>query len=263
MQRSPLLLAALALVLSACARDATPPPTARADDAPKTFLGRQVDKALDEARRELHAGNLTLGDGVDISVNGKRVSTAKRDPALPKGEITPQGDLLVGGRPVDITPAQRRQLLDYRKGILGIAEAGMEIGGQGADLAGAALGGVVGAIFGGREGEQAFEQRMEAEGEKLRVHAGKLCALLPGVLAQQQALAASLPAFAPYARMEQADVDECLRETAEGSQHDREAIRAEIRQGIREGIRETVRVRSGGNEADEAAAAAAAPAPAN
>ena len=37
----------------------------------------------------------------------------------------------------------------------------------------------------------------------------KLCKQLPGMLASQQALAASLPAFKPYARMTQADIDDC------------------------------------------------------
>jgi hypothetical protein len=258
MPRTPLIAATLALALSACVRDPAPPAqSVAADDAPKTFIGRQVDKALAEARRELHAGNLELGDGLDITLNGARISTGRKDGSLPKAEITPQGDLLVAGTAVDVTEAQRQQLLAYRMGLIGIAEAGIRIGGQGADLAGEALSGVAGAIFGGQQGGQAFEQRMEAEAEKLRVQARQLCSLLPGVLEQQQVLAASLPAFQPYARMTQADVDECLKESAQATDRARDEIRAEIRQGIREGIRSSVRSRSG-NEADEAAAATAA-----
>ena len=93
--------------------------------------------------------------------------------------------------------------------LIGIAEAGMAIGGKGADLAGEALTGVVGAIFGGKEGEKAFEQRMEEQGKKIEAEAMKLCTQLPGLLASQQALAASLPAFKPYARMTQEDIDDC------------------------------------------------------
>ena len=85
----------------------------------------------------------------------------------------------------------------------------MAIGSKGADLAGEALGGVVGAVFGGKEGEQAFEQRMEAQGKKIEGEAMKLCAMLPALLSSQQALAASLPAFKPYARMTQSDIDDC------------------------------------------------------
>lgn len=257
MQRTSLALVALVLAVSACARDAAPPPPApRAEDAPKTFLGKQVDKALTEARRELHAGNLRLDQDFNITVNGGRISNGRRgsDPALPKAEITPQGDLLVDGKAVVLSAAQREQVLAYRRSVLGIADAGIALGGRGADLAGAALGGVASAVFGGRQGEQAFEQRMEAEGRKMEVEARKLCTLLPDMLARQQALAASVPEFQPYARMTQQDVEDCVKDHA-GRDAIREEIRAEVRQGIRDGIRETVRVRSGGNEADEAAAA--------
>ena len=100
--------------------------------------------------------------------------------------------------------------MTYRSQVIGIAEAGMAIGAQGAGLAGDALGGVVGAIFGGEEGGgKALEQRMEAQGKKLEAEAMKLCAFLPAMLSSQQALAASLPAFKPYANMTQADIDDC------------------------------------------------------
>lgn len=263
MQRIPLTLAALALALSACSRDAAPPPPAAgAREAPTTFLGKQVDKALTEARRELHAGNLRLDQDLNITINGGRISNGQRgsDPSLPRAEITPQGELLVDGRPVALSAAQREEALAYRRSVLQIADAGIALGGRGADLAGAALGGVAAAVFGGQRGEQAFEQKMEAEGQKLEAEARKLCTLLPDMLARQQALAASVPEFQPYARMTQKDVDDCLKDDNAGRDAVREEIRAEIRQGIRDGIRDTVRVRSGGNEADEAAAATAEPA---
>lgn len=212
MQRSLLLFAALALALAACSRDPAPTPSAPAADGPPTsFIGRQVDRALQEARRELHAGNLRLDQGLDITLNGGRISTGRggSDPSLPKAEITPQGDLLVDGEPVALSAAQREQALAYRRSVLDIADAGIALGGRGADLAGTALGGVAGAILGGKQGEQAFEQRMQAEGAKLEAEARKLCERLPDLLMRQRALAASVPAFAPYARMTPQDVDDC------------------------------------------------------
>ena len=211
MKNTHALAAALlvAMSLTACGNAPAPPPPAppAAPDAPKTFIGRHVEKALAEARKELATGNISISDGFNINVNGREIHN--KGDNLPNAEITPQGDLLIEGKPVDISPEQRRQLLAYRGQIIGIAEAGMAIGGKGADLAGEAIGGVVGAIFGGKEGEQAFEQRMEAQGEKLEAEAMKLCVQLPPLLASQQALAASLPAFKPYARMTQADIDDC------------------------------------------------------
>lgn len=207
------LAAALALCtpLMACSMPAPPappaPPPPPAPPAPKGFLARQVDRALDEARKELHEGNLSLNGDIDININGKKLQHHAN--GLPKAELTPQGDLLIEGKPVPVDAAQRRQLLDYRAQILGIAEAGMAIGSQGADLAGKAVGGVFGVIFGGDEAEKDFEARMEAEGKKIEAEALKLCHRLPALLASQQTLSASIPAFKPYATMTQSDIDDC------------------------------------------------------
>jgi hypothetical protein len=206
------LLAALSL--SACSEPPAPPappappsPPVAANDSPKSFIGRHVDKALDEARKELATKNISISDGFNINVNGHEIHNKGEN--LPKAEITPQGDLLIEGKSIAINPEQRQELLVYRGRIIGIAEAGMAIGGKGADLAGEALGGVVGVIFGGKEGEKAFEQRMEAQGKQIEAEAMKLCTQLPGLLSSQQALAASLPEFKPYARMTQDDIDDC------------------------------------------------------
>lgn len=206
----------LALLVSApllaCSQPPAPPapPAAPAPpvaaNTPKGFIGRQVEKAITEARQELRTQNISISDGFNINVNGHEI---KRNEGLPKAEITPQGDLLVEGKAVAVTPAQRQQLLAYRGQIIGIAEAGMAIGVQGADLAGEALSGAVGAIFGGKDSEKEFEQRMEAQGEKIEAEAMKLCAYLPAMLSSQQALAASLPAFKPYANMTREDIEDC------------------------------------------------------
>ena len=180
------------------------PPVASGNDS---FIGRHVGGAIEEARKELATKNISISDGVNINVNGREWNTG--DGNLPKAEITPQGDLLIEAKAVAITAAQRAELLAYRGQILGIAEAGMAIGAQGANIAGHALSGAVGAIFGGKDGEKEFEKKIEAEAAKIEAEAMKLCTRLPALMAGQQALAASLPEFKPYARMTQADVDDC------------------------------------------------------
>lgn len=185
----------------------SPPAPSTAGSAEKGFIGRQVDRALAEARKELHAGNLSINGDIDININGKHFG--KADSNLPKAEISPQGDLLVDGKQVETSAAQRQQLLTYRNQMLGIVEAGMAIGSQGADLAGKALGGVAGAIFGGEQAGKEFDARMKAEGKRIEAEALKLCAQLPPLLASQQALATSLPAFKPYATMTQEDIEDC------------------------------------------------------
>lgn len=221
MKQATLLTATLIAcsTLMACSQSpmpsASPAVATTADpDAPKTFIGRHVDQALEEARKELATENISIGDGFNMDINGHKIHHSHH--GLPKAEITPQGDLLVEGKAVDITPTQRQQLLAYRGQIIGIAEAGMAIGAKGADIAGEAMNGVVGLIFGGKDGEKAFEQRMEAQGEKIEAEAMKLCARLPALLAGQKALAASLPEFKPYARMTQEDIEDCSKDDEHG-----------------------------------------------
>jgi hypothetical protein len=201
--------------LLACSQPSAPPappsapPSPTVDNnAPSTLIGRKVGQAISEARAELRTKNITISDGFDLNVNGHHMH---RDTGLPKAEISPQGDLLIEGKSVAINASQRTQLINYRGHIVAIADAGMQIGAKGADIAGVALNGVVGAIFGGKQGEANFKQRMDAQGKKIEVEAMKLCMQLPPMLASQQALAASLPAFKPYATMTQGDIDDCSK----------------------------------------------------
>lgn len=246
------LLLTLAMPLFGACQPSPSPPAAPKDkaataDAPKTAIGRNVEKAINEARQELRTKNISIGDGMHVNVNGHGLN--KHGDNLPKAEITPGGDLLIEGRKVAVDAGQRKLLLDYRNHVIALADAGMAIGLKGADIAGQAVGGAIDAIFGGDE--KALEARMEVEGRKMEAEAMKLCAQLPPMLATQERLAASLPAFKPYATMTQEDVDDCGKEN-----HD-DATRAQIREKVRAGIRDTVRnsVRGATREATGGASA--------
>lgn len=235
-----LALALLTAPLLGCSQPPAPPapPAAStaASDAPQTMIGRQVAKAIGQARSELATSNISISDGIDINISGYRM---RRPQGTPSAEISPAGDLLIEGKPVAVTPAQRAELLQYRAHVIAIAEAGMAVGVKGADIAGEALTGVAGAIFSGDKGAQAFEQRMEAKGALIEAEAMKICAQLPPLLASQQRLADSLPAFKPYATMTQADVDDCAKEGKGSTRTDAE--RARVREEVRSRIRETIR----------------------
>lgn len=247
----PLLPIALAAaLLTACS--ASPPPASNASsnpDAPKTALGRTVENAMREARKELQTSNISLNDGIRIGPQRHR-----SDGNLPKAEITPTGDLLIEGRSIAIDPAQRALLLQYRGHVIALAETGMSLGVRGADLGMQAAGDAIGSIFSGNTDQ--VEQRVEAEAAKLEAEARTLCARLAPMLSTQSALAASLPAFAPYAKMTQADVDECMRDSSTDHRADvRERIREEVRSGIRDGVRGTVGADPAPNAAKDAEAA--------
>jgi hypothetical protein len=248
-------IATLALVasplLGACQRQeqhasstATPAASSTtASSAPETILGKTVASAIDKARRELETGNIDLTHGVNVQVGDHDHSFqigGSRHDGRPKAEITPRGDLLIESKPVDITPGQRALLLQYRQQIIAVAEAGMAVGIKGADLAGKALTETFSGLMHGDA--DAAGKRIEAEGEKLKADAHRICAQLPGMLQTQQQLAASLPAFKPYATMTQENVDDCMKDdrgvavTSGG-----EEVRQEVRESIRDSVRAAVR----------------------
>lgn len=174
-------------------------------DKPQTMIGKTVAREIDKARKELATGNISL-NGHDVNINGHHYGR-KDDDNRPNAEITPQGDLLLDGKAVAVTPQQRAMLLEYRGQIIAIANAGMTLGSKGAELAGKAIGESLGALFSGDTDE--IEKRVEAEAGKIEAEAKLLCKQMPPMLATQQKLAASLPQFKPYATMTQDDVDDC------------------------------------------------------
>ena len=203
------LIGACSQPSSPAADDATQAAQSEAHEA-QTIIGRTVEKEIAKARLELKTGNITIGGhGVDVSINGRHY-TGDSDDGRPRAEITPKGDLLVGGKPVETTPAQRAMLLEYRGQVIGVAEAGMVIGSKAADLAGSAVKESLGAIFSGDT--DAVEKTVESEAMTLKADAKVLCTRLPSMLATQQRLAASLPEFKPYANMTREDVEDCAKD---------------------------------------------------
>jgi len=214
------LAASLALLSSACQRDAGPAPDEAGSRAaasptvePQTALGRTVAKAMDQARRKLHEEDLGLNGNHRVNINGKRITHDTSD--LPAAVITPQGELRIAGKPIATDDEGHRLALEYRRHMIAIAETGMDIGVQGADLGMRAAGDAIASVFRGDTAE--MEQRLEAEAKRLEVAATQLCLQLPGLLAAQEALAAKVPEFRPYARMTRQDVDDCDDENEPGS----------------------------------------------
>lgn len=179
-----LLALALALPLAACGEK----PAANAP-ATDTTIGAKVREATDKARKEMAEGNISIGsDGAKV-------------------ELTPTGDLLINGASIPLNDSQRAITLRYRTQMIGIAEAGIDIGVQGANLGAKAAGEAIKGIFSGNS--EQIEARINAEADKIKASAAKLCDQLPGLMATQQQLAAAVPEFAPYAKMDQSDIDEC------------------------------------------------------
>lgn len=235
------LLASLPL-LGACAdRDeATTNRSPPADHAePETAIGRSVAKAMDKARAKLATENINLTDmHIDGDGHGIRIDTGggKAD-GRPKAELTPAGELLIEGRKVEANAEQQALLQQYRQQIEGVANSGMDIGAQGAELGVTAAKEALLGIFNGDT--DGIEQRVEAEAEGIKAAVRELCDQLPAMKTTQDALAASMPEFRPYATLDQSDIDDCYEDDAVADVHRevRQEVQQEVRDNIRQGIR--------------------------
>ena len=252
--------AALLVSLAACQDKAPPTPAASTPAAstqePESALGRVVHKEIKKAREKLATENISIRNGVRFNgKGGVNIDTDDRNDNRPEAEITPKGDLLIDGKAVAINNEQRALLLEHRAQIIGIAESGMDIGVQGADLAAKAMGEAFKGIFSGKS-EQEIEKSVEAEAAGIKQSAAKLCARLPGLLASQQKLAATLPEFKPYATMTQEDIDDCMKDSDHTVQQAN--VQSEIRGEVRDAIRDTVRGAVRQDDAKDAAVEAEA-----
>ncbi len=160
-------------------------------------VGETVKNAMDDARKDIAQGNI-------------KISADKQ----PRAEITPDGRLLIAGKEIAANDIQRRHLQDYRGHVVAIAMDGMDVGLAGAKLGASAAGEALKGIFSGDS--EGVEKRINAEAEKIEAQAKRICDRLPAMLASQQALARELPAFKPYATMDQSDVDDCGKDTGKG-----------------------------------------------
>jgi len=216
-----LLLLGLSLPLvGACSRSSAPAPpaasspapvtTASTNSEPETVLGKTVEGAMRKARQELETQNIDIGDGMRIGVkNGDRHFQIGHASDGSKAQLTPTGDLLIDGKPVPVNAQQRAMLLDYRRQIIAVAETGMAIGVKGADLGGKAVLETFSGLMHGNADEAG--KRIEAQAKRIEAEAHRICTQLPPLLDSQQRLAASLPAFKPYANMTRADIDDCMK----------------------------------------------------
>ncbi len=202
----------LLLPLAACGQspqtsspsDAAQPTRSVDETTTHSMIAGGIAKAMQKAKQEMATKNIDV-DRVHVG-DGHRDSSSQ-----PKAEITPQGDLLIAGKKVAATPAQNVLLKDYRMQIIGIAETGMDIGTQGADLGiQASKAALWGALSG--KSDKDVEAAIKPQTDKIEAAALQICKRLPDLLVSQQKLATAMPEFRPYATMKQKDVEDCGKE---------------------------------------------------
>jgi len=182
----------------------------------RTEVAKDLDDARQEIRTEMAKARVEL-ESENLSLDGLHFGKENKDQAtkrgtVPKGEITPRGDLLIDGEAVAVDAVQRRQLLDYRAQVIGIARTGMDAGEQAAMLAIDATDvSLFRLIVGGLTGS--LERRVEATVQReIQPMVLQICHRLPQLRDSQQALAASMPDFRPYATLDSDDVENCERD---------------------------------------------------
>ena len=204
-QFTPLLLLACCLPLAACGGTPADDAAREAEEQAGSVLGIEMAEIEREVREGLATENIDFGGDHHLGTDEKSTSDA---------EITPEGDLLVDGKRIEVDAEERALLLAYRKQISEVALAGARIGVQGAALAKTAMGEAFRGVLSGNTDD--IEAKIEAEADKIRVQASELCAHLGPLLETQDALAASIPELQPYATMDQGDIDQCVEDAAEG-----------------------------------------------
>ncbi|HVX04372.1 MAG TPA: hypothetical protein VHA71_04535 [Rhodanobacteraceae bacterium] len=219
---SMLCIASLAAALAACgsgSAPASPGSSAASASSTPSLIAGVVDRALERAETKLRNENITISGNDGIVVLSDSSSSDTRASGLPRAQITPQGELLIGDKPVALTPGQRAMLLDYRRQLIEIGAQGIAIGKQGAALGMSAAREAIAGAFSGKP-EQEIRQRVEAKASGIREAAAKLCDRMPALMESQQKLAAALPAFKPYATLTEAKIDECRKDALHDDDND-------------------------------------------
>lgn len=121
--------------------------------------------------------------------------------------VNAAGDLMIDGKAMATSPAQRQLLQRYYTEVQGIRSDAIAVGRQGASLAGKAIGEVVGGLMAGDPDR--INKRVEAEAAKVEAKAAQICVRLGAIHNVQEALAADLAEFRPYATIKAEQVSDC------------------------------------------------------
>lgn len=107
--------------------------------------------------------------------------------------ITGTDELLIDGKPVDLTPAQHFEVAAYRAGYEAMVVQAREIGTAGARFGTRTVVRVISALFTGGAGD--IEEDLEADATELKLLAEGICLQVEDLNARHVALAAAVPAF--------------------------------------------------------------------
>ena len=158
-------------------------------------------------------GETYIGDssGHHLSLRNNVVTAHAK--GQPDATIDATGSLSIGGKPVEVTPAQRALLKTYHDELADIRKAGIEAGKEGAKMAGHAVGDAVSGLMHGDSNR--VSSRIEDRAKELKAKAVTICDDMDALQATQDKSAIELPAFKPYATLEVRADRNCRRDASE------------------------------------------------
>lgn len=140
------------------------------------------------------SGMTSIANGA-ITLRRDEVKLRAED--APLAIISPQGDFSIDDKQITVTAAQRANLVIYYNAAHAVHDHGLETGMAGAAMGGAAIKGIAEAAIHGDSSK--IDQAVNSQTAKIETAAAKICTDLLQMQAAQDALAASLTEFKPYA----------------------------------------------------------------
>lgn len=154
-------------------------------------------------------GNNDRDDTVTNYISIHDGSVAVHAPGRADADITAAGDLSIAGASVAVTPAQRDLLKHYYTTTLTLRDHGIATGKAGLATAGQALRSVASGLASGNTDK--IDSEVNASAAKVDAQANLVCIDLAALQSTQQALAAQLAAFQPYALIKTHEAADCRR----------------------------------------------------
>lgn len=152
------------------------------------------------------SGTISTDDGYIAIRDGQAVVRA---PGQPDASIAADGALRIGETAIATTPGQRTQLARYYAEAAALRDDGIATGKAGLAVAGHAIGAVISGLASGDSDR--IDKEVDAKARTVEASARKLCADLAQLRSTQDAIAAQLPAFRPYARIDAGGAERCMR----------------------------------------------------
>ncbi len=151
-----------------------------------------------------NAGNTSVFSRISVLGNNE---IAIHPSSGPDATVSADGNLVIDGKTVAVTPPQRDLLKAYFTGAIALRNDAIATGAAGVATAGQAIGSVVSGLANGKPDE--IGPAVEARAAKVEAQAMKICVDLTALRTTQDSLASQLPAFRPYATIDAGQVAKC------------------------------------------------------